>query len=96
MLQLKIEDKHLNKDILLFNQVDTYKYYCNFERDDIETIIDDQIVHIKYKIVNEKEREDNQTPNENNVYPKYPKFEYYWNFSTTGIDNVKIIFKKNY
>ena len=71
MLQLKIEDKHLNKNILLFNQVDTYKYYCNFERDDIETIIDDQIVHIKYKIVNEKEREDNQTPNENNVYPKY-------------------------
>ena len=37
------------KDIRLFNQVGIYKYYCNFERDDIETIIDNQIVNIKYK-----------------------------------------------
>ena len=96
ILQIKIEEKHLNKDTLLFNQVDTYKFYCNFERDDIETIIDDQIVDIKHKIVNEKEKEkdDNKTPNENSLYPNYPKYEYYWNFTTTGIHNIKIIFKK--
>ena len=49
ILQVKIDEKDLNKDIRLFNQVRTYKYYCNFERDDIETIIDNQIVNIKYK-----------------------------------------------
>ena len=30
ILQVKIDKKDLNKDITLFNQVRTYKYYCNF------------------------------------------------------------------
>ena len=93
LLQVKIEEMYLIKDILLFNRVDTYKYYCNFKRDDIETIIDDKIVDIKYKIVTEKESEDNETQNENNIYPKYPKFEYYWNFIATRMHNFKITFK---
>ena len=38
----------LNKDTRLFNQAKIFKYFCNFERDDIETIIDNQIVNIKY------------------------------------------------
>ena len=38
----------LNKDTKLFNQAKIFKYFCNFERDDIETIIDNQIVNIKY------------------------------------------------
>ena len=43
ILQVKIDENNLNKNIRLFNQVSTYKYFSNFERDDIETIIDDQI-----------------------------------------------------
>jgi len=50
ILQVKIDNENLNKYIRLFNQVSTYKYYSNFERDDIEIIIDDQIVPIKFKI----------------------------------------------
>ena len=49
ILQVKIDENNLNKNIRLFNQVSTYKYFSNFERDDIETIIDDQIVPIKFK-----------------------------------------------
>ena len=90
--QVKIEEKNLNSDVLLFNQVDTYKYFCNFERDDIETYINDQIVDIKCKII--KENIDSKTQNEKNAYPKYPKYEYYWNFTTEGIHNIKVIFKK--
>ena len=74
ILQVKIDKKNLNQDIKLLNQVSTYKNYYNFERDDIETIIDNQIVNIKFKGDN--------------------KFEYYWNFTTTGIHTIKIIFKK--
>ena len=48
ILQVKIDEKDLNKDITLLNQVRTYKYYCNFEKDDIEVFIDNQIVNIKY------------------------------------------------
>ena len=73
--QVKIEEKNLHSDVLLFNQVDTYKYFCNFERDDIETYINDQIVDIKCKII--KENVDGKTQNEKNAYPKYPKYEYY-------------------
>ena len=53
ILQVKIDEKDSNKDIILFNQIGTYKYYCNFERDDIEIIIDNKIVNIKYKNSNE-------------------------------------------
>ena len=73
ILQVKTDKKDLNKDIKLLNQVETYKNYYNFERDDIETIIDNQMVYIKFK--------DNK---------------YYWNFTTTGIHTIKIIFKKYY
>ena len=48
-----------------------YKNTYNFERDDIETIIDNQIVNLKSNCN-----------------------EYYWNFTTTGIYIIIIIFKK--
>ena len=50
VIQVKIDDNNLNKNILLFNQISTYKYFSNFERDDIETIINGQNVPIKYKL----------------------------------------------
>ena len=98
ILQVKIDEDDLNTDIRLFNQVRTYKYYCNFERDDIETIIDNQIVNIKYKNFYGDFKYDEKSKNcelsqkiEHNLNIKY---EYYWNFTTTGIHTIKIIFKK--
>ena len=70
ILQVKIDEKDLNKDIRLFNRVKSNDNF-NFERDDIKTIIDNQIVNIKF---------------ENN--------KFFWNFKTTGMHIIKIIFKK--
>ena len=98
MIQVKIDKNDLNKDIRLFNQVSTYKYYCNFERDDIEVIIDDQIVPVKFKNKNNDFKFDKKLKNcgksqelEHNLKENY---YYYWNFSDKGIHIVKVIFKK--
>ena len=45
ILQLKIDEKYLNKDIRLLNQVESENDY-NFGKEDIETIINNQIVNI--------------------------------------------------
>ena len=89
MLQVKINEKNLNKDIRLLNQVSTYKYYCNFERDDIEVIIDNQIVPIIFKDPNVNKKDKIE-------YNLKVKYSFYWKFSKEGIHTVKIIFKKNY
>ena len=96
LLEVKIDEKDLNKDVYLLNQRRTYKYYCNFERDDIEIIIDNQIVNIKHR--EEEFKYDKNSKNcelsqeiEHKINPEY---SYYWNFTTTGIHSVKIIFKK--
>ena len=101
ILQVKIDKNDLYKDIRLFNQVSSYKYFSNFERDDIETIIDDQIVPIKFKIDDVDFEDSNLKEGKYNC--KYAKklsyylsvnVYYYWNFNTTGIHTIKIIFKK--
>ena len=98
ILQVKIDEKNLNKNIRLFNQVPTYKYYSNFERDDIEVIIDDQIVPIKFKISDRDfdyyERSKNCELSQKLNYYLNVNFYYYWIFKTTGIHTIKIIFKK--
>ena len=100
ILQVEIDEEDLNKDIRLFNQVETYKYYCNFEREDIEVFIDDQIVNIKYKNSEWKgdfkydEKSKNCELSQKLAYNLSMEYEYYWNFTTTGIHTVKIIFKK--
>ena len=98
ILQVKIDEQDLNKNIRLLIQVNTYKYYFNFEKDDFETIIDNQIVNIKYKNTNGDFKCDEKSKNcelsqkiEHNLNTRY---KYYWNFTTTGIHTVKIIFKK--
>ena len=98
IIQVKIDEKDLNKDIRLFNQVRTYKYFCNFEKDDIEVIIDNQIVNIKYKNkygdfkYNKKSK--NCELSQQIEYNLNQRYEYYWNFTTRGMHTVKIIFKK--
>lgn len=96
-LQVKIDKNNLNKDVRLFNQVTTYKYFCNFERDDIEVIINDKIVPIKYKKNNYFEYNKESKNCEQSQYTEYNlniNYYYYWNFSKTGIYDIKIIFKK--
>ena len=98
IFQVKIDKDDLNKDIRLFNQASTYKYYSNFERDDIETIIDGQIVPIKFKIGDPDFKESNLKNGDKYArkldYYLSVNFYYYWNFNTTGIHTIKLIFKK--
>ena len=101
IFQVKIDKDDLNKDIRLFNQVSTYKYFSNFERDDIETIIDGQIVPIKFKIGEPDFEKSNLKNGDKNceysrklLYNLSVNFYYYWNFNTTGIHTIKLIFKK--
>ena len=103
IFQVKIDEKDLNQEIRLFNQVSTYKYFSNFERDDIETIIDGQIVPIKFKIgigdLNEYTENlqyfKNSCDNSSEIsFYLSVEFYYFWKFTTPGIHNVKLIFKK--
>ena len=98
IFQVKIDEDDLNKDIRLFNQVSTYKYFSNFEKDDIETIIDGQIVPIKFKIGDPDFEESNLKNGDKYAreldYYLSVNFYYYWNFNTTGIHTIKLIFKK--
>ena len=96
-LQVLINEENLKKDIKLFNQANTYKYFCNFEIEDIETIIDNKIVQIKYKNSNGDFKYYGNSKNcelsqeiDHNLSSHY----FYWNFSSTGMHTVKIIFKK--
>ena len=97
-LQIKIDENNVNKDIILFNQVRTYKYFCNFERDDIETIIDNKMVSINFKNSYEDFKYDKNSKNceqsQKIFYNLNIKYKYYWNFAQTGLHTVKIIFKK--
>ena len=96
ILQVKIDEDDLNKDITLLNQVRTYKYYCNFERDDIEVIIDNQIASIKYKNSSKNFKYDEKSKNcelsQKIEYNLNIEYEYYWNFTVAGLHTIKIIF----
>ena len=67
----------------------TYKYFGNFERDDIEVIIDDQMVPIKFKNYKKDFKYDEKSKNyelsQKIEYNLNIKYEYYWNFSIIGI-----------
>ena len=98
MLQVKINENNLNKDIKFFTQVSAYKYFCNFERDDIDVIIDDQIAPIIFKDPDVGFTYDSISKNceksQEIEYDLKLKYSFYWIFSTIGIHTVKIIFKK--
>ena len=98
LLQVKIEEKDLKRSVKLFQQHIAYKYLYNFEKDDIETIIDDQIVPIKYKNTNCFFEYDENSLNcelsQELEHKLNECYEFYWNFPKVGIYNVKIIFKK--
>ena len=98
LIEVKIDENNLNKDIRLLNQVSINNNFCNFEKDDIKIIIDDQIIPLKYKNYNkDSEYDDKPINHENSQELEYNSNiinEYYWNFSEIGKHTVEIIFKK--
>ena len=105
-LQVNVDDSFSTKygyhaNIKLLNQVSTYKYFNNFESDDIEAIIDGKLVPIKSLIRDEPFEDSNIYQEKDNcgyakeiIYNLSVSFHYYWIFKTPGVHTIKIIFKK--
>ena len=94
-IEIKIKG---NGKIKFLQQWKTYKYFFNFERDDIELIIDGENASL-YSF----ERIENFTKKENSnncylaqelAYNLNTGFNYYLNFNSNKIHTIKIIFKK--
>ena len=88
ILKININKNNINKDIRLLNQENTYKYFFNFERDDLEIIIDGQITPMKYENINGEFQSDDSS----NCYIAQrlehkleTKYFFYWNFNEPGI-----------
>ena len=94
ILKVKIDKNNLNKDIILFNQVSINKYFCNFEREDVEVIIDDKIAPPKFKNRYNGSKCDDKSEKSEELEYNLEVNGYYWNFSKIGIHTIKIIFKK--
>ena len=95
-LQLNITKKDIGKDIIFLNQNALY-YNNNFERDDLEVIIDNINVPIKYKKYDnynyQLKYKDSELSEKIDCNLKYI-IKYYWNFEKEGIYTIKIIFRK--
>ena len=87
-----------NRDIIFLNQCSIYDYYKNFELNDIEIIIDEEIISLKYKNNKEKFEYNKESKNceeaQNIKYKLKREFSFYWNFSTTVTHLIKFIFNK--
>ena len=103
-LKVKIEKNEIGKDIILFRQCSTYKFFKNFELDDIEVQVNGEIIPIKYKhfYFNYTGRDfmyynDNENDGEESkkIYKELKNnYYFYWNFLNEGIYDIRIIFKK--
>ena len=98
ILKININKNNINTQIRLLNQENTYKYFFNFERDDLEIIIDGCIADIRYENRNNTFEYDQKSSDcyksqflEHKLKTKY---FFYWNFNKPGIHIIKIIFKK--
>ena len=89
ILQVVVDKNHINKPIILLNQVIAYKHLCNFEWDDIEIMIDDQIVPFQFKVYNSVSKRNGLFCHED-----FDLYQFFLNFSQQGIYTIKIIFKK--
>ena len=97
IFKVAINGENKNKDIRLFNQSSIYKNYNNFEIGDIEIMIDEKPIPIKYKYHTnfEYDKESKNCEKSQRIeYNLFQNFEFYWNFEKGGIYTIKIIFKK--
>jgi len=98
-LKIEIDEEEIGKDIIIINQCTIYKLFKNFELDDIEVQINEEIIPIKFKnkykyfgykdksVDSEKAKKIYKDLGETN-------YSFYWNFPKKDIYNIKIIFKK--
>ena len=94
---LKINIDRSFEEVFL-QQCIIYKYFKNFEPEDIQIIINDETVPTKYKKINANFIYNNQSNNyqgNDNIFPDFKEcYHFYWNFLNEGIYTIKIIFKK--
>jgi hypothetical protein len=99
-IELKIYVPKNNTKAKLIQQCETYKYFYNFERDDIEVIIDGENVSLDILKRNENFNSNNRSSNcyeaQRLAYNLGKTFDYYWIFEKEGIHIIKILFRKNY
>ena len=97
-IKIKVDVNKIRKQIKFLQQSKTYKYFFNFERDDIQLIIDGENASLD---IFEPEADFKLEENSKNCY-KAEKvgynlenaFNFYLYFDTIGIHSIKIIFRK--
>ena len=97
-IKIKIDKDNFKKQIKFLQQHSTYKYFFNFERDDIELIIDGENASLDNF---EPEKQFKSDENSKDCY-KAQKiaynleqcFNFYLCFNTSGIHTIKILFRK--
>ena len=97
-IEIKINVKEKSKKIKFIQQTKTYKYFYNFERDDIELLIDGEKASLlnfeRYKEFEEEEKSKNCYKAQKIEYNLENGFYFYLYFHTEGIHTIKIIFRK--
>ena len=97
ILKVEIKNKEIGKDITYLNQIDEYKFYKNFEINDIVVFVDGEITDVKYNKISEYKYDENSKNCEDAqqiYYNLYTPHYFFLNFSKKGIHSIKIIFKK--
>ena len=99
IIKVLVKKDDINKDIIFINQCNIYKYYQNFELNDIDIIIDNEYSQKKYKNIHSEYKYDENSKNcEKSQYLSYELnklYSFYCNFTNEGIHFIKIIFKTN-
>ena len=62
-MKVLVNNDDINKDIILINQCNIYKYYQNFELNDIDIIIDNEYAQKKYKNIHGEYKYDEESKN---------------------------------
>ena len=97
-IKIKIDKDNFKKQIKFLQQHRTYKYFFNFERDDIELIIDGENSSLDNF---EPEKQFKSDENSKDCYKAQEIaynlgkcFNFYLCFNTSGIHTIKILFRK--
>ena len=97
LLKLLINKEDIGRNICFLKQFKSFRFNSNFEPDDILIIIDNENIPIKFKYgfeTNDK-KEPEYYDNAQKIYHELNKdYTFYWNFTSEGIHNIKIIFNK--
>jgi hypothetical protein len=96
-IEIKIDVKEKSKKIKFIQQTKTYKYFFNFERDDIELIIDGENASLDNFKPQEEFKSDEKSKDcykaQEIAYNLKNYFNFYLCFNTSGIHTTKIVFR---